>query len=99
MGRRPIPAQIRREVPGASKQLPHPALGTMGGGKFAVDPRDNQGVTAIDRVFQFELSLPPDVRSSYLGARVYVRFNHGFEPIGFQAYRALKRLFLRIFVV
>jgi putative peptide zinc metalloprotease protein len=95
----PIPAEIRREVPGASRQLPSPALGTMGGGKFSVDPRDNHGVTAIDRVFQVELSLPPEVRSSYLGARVYVRFNHGFEPIGIQAYRALKRLFLRVFVV
>jgi len=98
-GAAPIPAEIRREVPGASRQLPSPALGTMGGGKFAVDPRDNQGVTAIGRVFQVELSLPPDVRSSYLGARVFVRFNHGFEPLGVQAYRALRRLFLRQFNV
>jgi putative peptide zinc metalloprotease protein len=98
-GAPPIPAEIRREVPGASRQLPSPALGTMGGGEFAVDPRDNQGVTAIGRVFQVELVLPPDVRSSYLGSRVYVRFNHGFEPLGVQVYRALRRLFLRQFNV
>ena len=98
-GAAPIRADIRREVPGASKQLPSAALGTMGGGKFAVDPRDNQGVTAIDRVFQVELALPPDVRSSNLGARVFVRFNHGWEPLGVQAYRAVKRLFLRMFNV
>ena len=97
-GAPPIPAEIRREVPAGSKQLPSPALGTMGGGKFAVDPRDNQGVTAVGRVFQLDLSLPPDVRSSYLGARVYVRFNHGFEPLGVQVYRALKRVFLRMLV-
>jgi putative peptide zinc metalloprotease protein len=95
----PIPAQVRREVPGASRQLPSPALGTMGGGEFAVDPRDNQGVTATGRVFQVELALPADVRSAYLGARVFVRFDHGFEPLGVQVYRALQRLFLRIFVV
>jgi putative peptide zinc metalloprotease protein len=95
----PIRAQIRREVPGASKQLPSPALGTMGGGPFPVDPRDNQGVTTLARVFQVELVLPPHVRSPYLGARVHVRFDHGFEPLGFQVYRALRRLFLRQFDV
>jgi putative peptide zinc metalloprotease protein len=98
-GAEPIPAQVRREVPGASRQLPSPALGSTGGGMFAIDPRDNQGVTALERVFQVELSLPPDVRWSYLGARVYVRFNHGFEPLGVQIYRAARRLFLRQFDV
>jgi putative peptide zinc metalloprotease protein len=98
-GAAPIPAQVRREVPGASRQLPSAALGTVGGGGFAVDPRDNQGVSAIERVFQVELVLPPEVRSPYLGARVFVRFNHGFEPLGVQAYRAVRRLFLRQFDV
>lgn len=98
-GAAPIAAEIRREVPGASKQLPSSALGSQGGGPFAVDPRDNQGVTAIARVFQVELALPEDFRYSYLGARVFVRFNHGWEPLGVQAYRAIKRVFLRIFNV
>jgi len=98
-GAAPIRAEIRREVPGASKQLPSSALGSMGGGPFAVDPRDNQGVTAVGRVYQVELGLPADFRYSYLGARVFVRFNHGWEPLGVQAYRALKRLFLRVFNV
>jgi putative peptide zinc metalloprotease protein len=98
-GAAPIAAEIRREVPGASKQLPSSALGSQGGGPFAVDPRDNQGVTAVARVFQVELALPEDFRYSYLGARVFVRFNHGWEPLGVQAYRAIKRVFLRIFNV
>lgn len=98
-GADPVPAQVRREVPGGSRQLPSPALGSTGGGLFAVDPRDSQGVTALGRVFQVELGLPPEVRSSYLGARVFVRFDHGFEPLGFQVYRALRQLFLRQFDV
>ncbi len=98
-GADPVPAKIRREVPGGSRQLPSAALGAVGGGPFAVDPRDNQGVTALGRVFQLDVALPPEVRSSYLGARVHVRFNHGFEPIGFQVYRALRQLFLRRFDV
>jgi len=98
-GADPVPAQVSREVPGASRQLPSPALGAMGGGPFPVDPRDSQGVSTLDRVFQVELVLPPEVHSPYLGARVFVRFNHGFEPIGVQAYRAVRRLFLRQFDV
>ena len=98
-GAEPVPARIRREVPGGSMQLPTAALGSAGGGPFAVDPRDRQGVTTLERIFQLELALPAEVRSSYLGARVFVRFDHGFEPVGVQAYRALRRLLLRKFDV
>ena len=94
-----LPAEMRREVPGASRQLPTAALGSAGGGTIAVDPRDNQGVTALGRIFQLELALPAEMRSSYLGTRVYVRFDHGYEPVGVQIYRALRRLLLRHFEV
>ena len=96
---RPVPARIRREVPGASAQIPTAALGTAGGGPIAVDPRDEQGVTTLRQVFQLELSLPPEVRSEYLGARVYVRFEHAEQPVGVQVYRAFRRLLLRQFNV
>ncbi len=98
-GARPVPARIRREVPGASVQLPTAALGNAGGGPIAVDPRDKQGVTALRQVFQLELVLPAEARSEYLGARVFVRFDHGFKPVGIQIYRALRRLLLRQFNV
>ena len=96
---RPVPARIRREVPGAAAQLPTAALGSAGGGPIAVDPRDKQGVSTLKQVFQLELTLPREVRSEYLGSRVYVRFNHGFEPVGVQMYRAFRRLLLRQFNV
>jgi putative peptide zinc metalloprotease protein len=98
-GAEPLTAQIRREVPGASPKLPTGALGSAGGGVIAVDPRDKQGVTTLRQVFQLELTVPAEVRSEYLGARVYVRFNHGFEPMGFQIYRSFKRLLMRQFNV
>jgi putative peptide zinc metalloprotease protein len=98
-GADPVSAQVRREVPGGSRQLPSAALGSAGGGQLAVDPRDNQGVTALARIFQVELALSREARSEYLGARVYVRFNHGFEPVGLQLYRAARQLFLRQFDV
>jgi putative peptide zinc metalloprotease protein len=98
-GSRPVPARIRRELPGASLQLPTAVLGTSGGGPIAVDPRDQKGVTALRQVFQLELTLPGEVRTEYLGSRVYVRFDHGYEPAGVQLYRAARRLLLRQFNV
>jgi putative peptide zinc metalloprotease protein len=98
-GARPVPARIRREVPGASHQLPTAALGSAGGGPITVDPRDKQGVTTLSQVFQLELTVPAEVHSEYLGARVFVRFDHGYEPVGLQMYRAFRRLLLRQFNV
>ena len=98
-GSSPVPARIRRELPGATLQLPTAALGSAGGGPIAVDPRDKQGVTTLRQVFQLELTLPGEVHSEYLGSRVFVRFDHGFEPAGFQMYRAFRRLLLRQFNV
>jgi putative peptide zinc metalloprotease protein len=43
-GSSPVQARIRREVPGASLQLPTAALGARRR-PIAVDPRDKQGVT------------------------------------------------------
>ena len=96
---RPIAAKILREVPGGSSELPTAALGTSGGGRLAVDPRDPKGVTSLNRLFQLELSLPYESYSPYLGARVQVRFNHGWQPAGVQIYLAVRRLLLRQFDV
>ena len=98
-GASPILARIRREVPGASHQLPTAALGSAGGGPVAVDPSDKQGITTLNQIFQLELTFPAEVKSEFLGARVFVRFDHGYEPAGFQIYRAFRRLLLRQFNV
>ncbi|OOZ37686.1 HlyD family efflux transporter periplasmic adaptor subunit [Solemya velesiana gill symbiont] len=93
------PSVVWRRVPGGTNQLPTAALGTGGGGEFAVDPRDNNGRTTLERVFELEIGLPTEAGSSFLGSRVFVRFDHGYEPIGFQIYRSLRQLFLRQFSV
>jgi len=93
------PAKVAREVHGGTHQLPTAALGSMGGGPFATDPSDRDGRTTLDRVFEIEISLPPEGHTEYLGTRMYVRFDHGYEPLGLQAWRALRQLFLRRFGV
>jgi putative peptide zinc metalloprotease protein len=90
-----VPAELEREIPAATNQLPSRALGTDGGGRFAVDPMDPEGLQTLEPVFQFDLRLPTTVETLGAGQRVYVRFDHGSEPIGRRAYRSLRRLFLR----
>jgi len=90
-----ISATITREVPAATDQLPSRALGTAGGGKIAVDPSDESGKTALDKVFQFELALAEPASSDYFGQRVHVRFDHGSETLVHQLQRSLRQLFMK----
>ena len=96
---RVIGAQIQRQRPAASSRLPSKALGTLGGGEIAVDPSDADGLLAAQSIFQFDLVLPEDANLTYSGSRVYVRFDHGTQPLGIQWYRSLRQLFLRQFSV
>jgi len=90
---------IKREVPGAMERLPSTILGTSGGGKIPIDPFDSGGLKTFEKLFQFDIELLDKVEKFFVGGRVYVRFDHGFEPLGFQWYRSLRQLFLRRFNV
>ena len=91
---RVLPARITREVPAATDRLPAPVLGTAGGGPFAVDPSDPEGLRTLESVFQFDLAVPAATLQA-AGERVYVRFDHGAEPLGQRTWRSLRRVFLR----
>jgi putative peptide zinc metalloprotease protein len=90
---------VKREVPAASEQLPSTALGSQGGGTIAVDPLDRQGVKTIEKIFQFDLALPSNAGINTFGGRIYVRFDHGWEPLVTRWHRTLRQLFLSKFYV
>lgn len=94
-----IPAVLKRQVPEATYQLPSVALGTEGGGSIVVDPEDEDGVRSLEKLFQLELELPAELPPEGIGGRVYVRFDHGSEPLAQRWYRSVRRLFLRQFDV
>lgn len=94
-----VPAALQRGVPAASRTMPSAALGAAGGGAVAVDPRDPQGLTALESVFEFELMLPNELAHRFLGSRVHVRFEHPAEPIAWRWSRSLRRAFLSYFHV
>jgi putative peptide zinc metalloprotease protein len=90
---------IRREVPAGDEKLPSRALGTQGGGAIVVDPVNKDGVKSVEKIFQFDLALPASAGIHAFGGRVYVRFDHGWEPIAIRWYRALRQLLLSSFHV
>ncbi|MFT3856659.1 MAG: hypothetical protein QM742_03845 [Aquabacterium sp.] len=87
-------AHLSRAIPAAGHQLPSAVLGHKGGGPALSDPRDEQGLTTLESVFEFELAMPRDVPSQLLGGRVTLRFEHSPEPIGWRWLRAVRRAFL-----
>jgi putative peptide zinc metalloprotease protein len=89
-----VPVRLIREVPAGGEQLPSKALGGSGGGAVAVDPQDPNGTKSLQRVFQVDLELPEDAAAVSFGSRVYVRFDHVREPLGFQLWRRLRQLLL-----
>jgi len=93
------PARILREVPQASDRLPSNLLGTVGGGQIAIDPRLQEGNTALQTLFQFDIELLPEESLATVGGRVHVRFDHGKEPLARQIYRSIRQLLLRRFRV
>ena len=65
-------------------------------GGTATDPADKQGLRTVDPVFLLDVSVPA-VLPERIGARVWLRFDLGYEPIGWQWARRLRQLLLKHF--
>jgi len=92
-------AEILREVPTFSNALPSLALSTVGGGEIVLDPSNSEAPQALANLMHVELVPLIEQPVENLGARVYVRFSHGSEPLAFRMYRAVRQVFLRNFNV
>jgi putative peptide zinc metalloprotease protein len=95
-----LPAQILRQVPSGRGEVSSQALSAAGGGRIAVDPRDPEGRRTLERVFELDVGFAtPPAGPLPFGQRVHVRFEHPPEPLAAQAWRAVRRVFLRHFDV
>lgn len=92
----PLPARLVQDEPAASYLLPSAALGERGHGPYATDPADPQGRRSLAPVFLVDVTLP-GVTLARVGSRSWVRFDHGSEPLAFQALRRTSQLFLKHF--
>jgi putative peptide zinc metalloprotease protein len=89
-------ALLIRDVPAATHDLPSRALGDRGGGPYATDPADENGLRTIEPVVLSDLKLPEAILQR-VGGRAWVRYSHGATPIADQCYRILRQLFLQHF--
>jgi putative peptide zinc metalloprotease protein len=91
-----LPARLGPDIPAATRQLPSAALGERGGGPFAIDAADADGLRSLEPVFLYEVFLANRTLAR-VGGRAWVRFDHGAEPLAFQLYRRASQLFLKQF--
>lgn len=96
---RPIPATLVRQVPAAIAEIPHLALATEGGGSVVLDPAHPDKPQPLETLFHFDLRATDTQLPPRLAERVFVRFDHGLEPIAFRIVRGIRQLFLRQFGV
>ena len=92
-----LPVTVVREVPASTQTLPSSALGDQAGGRIAIDPLGQSPTQAFEPFFQFEIELPEDLDTHFIGERVYLRFDHGNESIAVQLWRIIRRTFLKRF--
>ncbi len=93
------PGRIVREVPTVGGLLPSMALTSEGGGPFPLDPKSRDQPRSLEPVMQFEIVTDEPLPTIALGSRVYVRFDHGSQPIAERVWRRLRQIFLRRFNV
>ncbi len=96
--RREVSGTILRAPPAAVSDVPSEALATSAGGPVVAQVAENGRARAIDPFFIVDI-VPNEPMSLGVGERVYVRFDHGPEPVLFRISRSVRRLFLSQFDV
>lgn len=91
-----LSATLTGDTPAATRKLPSAALVDHGGGPYASDPAEKDGLHSLQTVFLIDLTLPGRTLDR-VGGRAWVRFDHGSEPLAVQAYRRAAQLFLQHF--
>ncbi len=94
-----LDATIKRRTPEATNILPSAALASINGGKIKIDVNNKEDLITKEKIFHIDLEYHPLSQSPEIGQRVYVRFDHGSEPLAQQWYRSVRQVFLRQFNV
>ncbi len=94
-----VRAALLQQTPSAIDVLPNPALSTTAGGPIVTDPNDPAALATVSPTFKVQLGPEVPLSGSFIGERVFVRFDHGSESLARQAYRSLRQLFLARFNV
>lgn len=84
-----------RATPAAIDRLPTAVLSREGGGRWAEMPDQSGQAKLVQRAFLLDLSIvDATVPGGTVGSRVYLRFDHGYEPTASRLIRGLRQLLL-----
>ncbi|HEY0822928.1 MAG TPA: hypothetical protein VGD76_04010, partial [Ramlibacter sp.] len=89
-------ARLAEGVPGATLELPAPALGDRSGGPIPVAPADPDGVRTRVPVFLLDAEVP-SLPATTSGARAWVKLVLPPQPLGLQWLAQLRQLFIKQF--
>jgi putative peptide zinc metalloprotease protein len=94
---RTTPMRLTETAPISTYEVPHPALGTTGGGRIAL-LTDPSGIAKTpEPVFVVEVVATEDKVVTYFGERVFVHFEHAPSPLFTRLWRHAKQLLIREF--
>lgn len=91
-----LAAELVRDVPAATFELPSAALGDRGGGPHPTDPADEKGLRTREPVVVLDFRVPARTLER-IGGRVAVRFDHGAQPLAQRWYRQARQALLQHF--
>lgn len=92
----PIAAELMRDIPAATYDLPSAALGERSGGPHATDPMDKDGLRTRQPIVLIDLKLPA-TRLERVGGTATIRFDHGAQPLAQRWYRQSRQILLQHF--
>lgn len=92
-----LDATITREVPTAQNDLPSLSLAARAGGDIAIGHAPDGTPIALEKLFIVDVTSPRPQGQLAYGARAYVRFDHGAEPLYLRVQRAIRQTLLRVF--
>ena len=91
-----LAAELVRDVPAATFELPSAALGDRGGGPHPTDPADKDGLRTREPVVVLDFKVPARTLER-IGGKVWVRFDHGAQPLAQRWYRQVRQVLLQHF--
>lgn len=90
-------AQVVRENPGGTFNLPSKAFVVEGGGRLTLENSSPaNSLKSQKRVFIIDLELPQHSMGDVFGEHAYVRFEHTPQSLANQLYRRIRQLFIRV---
>lgn len=95
--RQSLPASITREIPTGQNDLPSLALAARAGGDIPITHTADGTPVALEPLFIVDVTTPRPEGMLPYGARAYVRFDHGSEPLYLRVQRAVRQTLLRVF--